>query len=88
MRLPPNHVPAWVDKARLCVETCASTDTVEEWVRRDILSAGQKRGGKLLWRWADVDKWLQQGGANGQEVADLDAEGMRAATRRLSRKAV
>jgi hypothetical protein len=49
LALPRGHVPAWVDKARLCAETCLSPDTVDAWVRLGLLPVGRKRGGKTMW---------------------------------------
>src|SRR5215469_9269797 len=62
MNLPPDHVPAWVDKARLCAETCMSSDTIDTLVKQGKLPPGDRIGGKFLWRWKTVEEWLANGG--------------------------
>jgi hypothetical protein len=87
MNLPPGHIPAWVDKARLCIEVSMHEDTVDALIREGKLPPGKKIRGKYLWRWADVDKWLDQGGPTPQNSPSADAERIRDATRRLSQRA-
>ena len=88
MNLPPDHVPAWVDKARLAAEICASQDTIDAWIKQGLLPAGERRGGKTLWRWKDVDLWLARGGPESSvshplgEAADRIREATRKAVRR------
>lgn len=88
MNLPPDHVPAWVDKARLAAEVCLSPDTVDNWVRIGLLPPGEKRGNKTLWRWKTVEAWLDRGGNPGQGSLDPDADAVMEATKAaLARRA-
>lgn len=88
MNLPPDHVPAWVDKARLAAEISASQDTVDAWIKQGLLPAGERRGGKTLWRWKEVDQWLVRGGPeSAQSRAPGDAaDRIRQATLRAIQK--
>jgi hypothetical protein len=74
---PPGLVPTWVDMARLCFETCLSERTVDDWVRQGLLPAGRLRGGKLMWRWSEVDEWIERGGPE-QSIEDGIRERTRA----------
>jgi predicted DNA-binding transcriptional regulator AlpA len=58
-------VPAWVDMNRLCREICCSSTTVDNWVAQGVLPPARKRGGKLMWKWSEVDDWLTNGPPNG-----------------------
>ena len=82
MTLPPDHVPAWVDKARLCVETCLHENTVDAWVRMGLLPPGRKRAGKLLWKWIEVEEYLERGGRDAESSLNPDADKVAAATQR------
>jgi hypothetical protein len=53
--------PAWVDMATLCRETCLSETTVKSWVQTGDLPEPVKRRGKLMWKWATVDAYLEHG---------------------------
>ena len=80
-------MPQWVDTARLCRETCLSESTVDAWVRQGLLPHPRKRGGKNMWRWAEVDDWLENGPPNAQPTQDNDRvvrmrEAMQDASRR------
>lgn len=68
----PSKVPEWVDRRRLMVEACLSDETVDAWVRQGLLPEPKKRGGKLMWRWATVDKWIENGGDPAQTPQDND----------------
>lgn len=80
-------VPEWVDMARLCFETCLSDTTVDAWVKLRRLPAPKKRGGKLMWRWREVDDWLENGSPDAQPTQDNDRiVAMEEAMRRASRR--
>jgi len=68
MTLP--YPPPWMDKATLCANICASDRTVDAWVEQGILPAPRKRGGKLMWRWAEVDERLTVGGSSSDDLAE------------------
>lgn len=67
----PDHIPPWQDMATLCGNICAGATTVDEWVAKGILPPPRKIGGKLMWKWAEVDEMLTAGGQS------LDAEAER-----------
>lgn len=79
--------PTWVDRQRLARELCACETTIDSWVRLRVLPEPKKRGGKLLWRWETVDRWIEQGGDPEHTPQDNDRvvameEAMRKASRR------
>ncbi len=77
-------IPAWVDMNRLCQETCTCPNTIDNWVAKGILPPGKKRGGKLMWKWAEVDRWLE----NGPPVTvDRQAEDIRNGARQAAAEA-
>ena len=75
-------IPAWVDKATLCRETCLSDRTVDAWVRQGLLPPPRTRGGKLMWRWTDVDAYLDRGGKDAPASPETQQEAIRVATER------
>lgn len=82
-------MPEWVDRQRLMVEACLSDETVDAWVRQGLLPEPKKRGGKLMWRWATVDDYLENGNPDEQPSQDNDRVvkmrgAMQAASRRKS----
>ena len=76
-RLP--YPPPWQDMPTLCVHICVSSTTVENWVAQGILPAPRKRGGKLMWKWSEVDAYLTNGRPDGSP--ESDAERIRRGTR-------
>jgi predicted DNA-binding transcriptional regulator AlpA len=78
----PNFVPPWQDIATLAAHICVSPATVDNWVRDGILPQPRKRGGKLMWKWAEVDEKLTLGEAGGEP--ETDAERIRNGTRRAA----
>lgn len=80
MTLP--YPPPWMDSATLAGHICVSATTVDNWVNQGILPPPRKRGGKLMWKWAEVDAYLTDGKpATGP---DAEAERIRDATRRAA----
>jgi predicted DNA-binding transcriptional regulator AlpA len=77
-RLP--YPPPWQDKATLCAHICVSDNTVDAWVAQGVLPPPVKRGGKLMWKWDQVDQWLTNGQVG--KSPDAEAERIRDATRR------
>lgn len=65
--------------ATLCAHICASPNTVDKWVSLGILPPPRKKGGKLMWRWAEVDAYLAREG-----TIDVEADRIRDATRRAA----
>ena len=61
MTKPLPYPPPWQDTVTLAQHICASPSTIENWVAAGILPPPRKRGGKLMWRWSEVDTWLSDG---------------------------
>lgn len=75
----PDFVPPWQDLATLAAHICVSENTVEAWASQGILPPPRKRGGKLMWKWLEVDEYLTSGGGRSP---DAEAERIENATRR------
>lgn len=75
-------IPPWQDKPTLCANISATDRTVDAWVDQGILPPPRKRGGKLMWKWSEVDAYL----TNGKPGASPDAKAdeIRNATRRAA----
>jgi hypothetical protein len=67
----------WVDTIHLAWHLCISPSTVDNWVAAGILPPPRKHGGKLMWKWSEVDDRLTT-----KHNDDIDATGMRDAVRR------
>lgn len=80
-------MPAYVDTARLCTELSISERTADAWVRQGILPAPRLLGGKRLWKWKEVERYVDDGGPNVPSSADSEAEGIRHATERMAQEA-
>lgn len=76
------HTPPWQDKTTLCANICASERTVDAWVMEGILPPPRKRGGKLMWKWSEVDDYLTNGKPG--QSPDAKADEIRNATRRAA----
>lgn len=76
-----DFIPPWQDLATLCAHICVSANTVETWVAQGILPPARKRGGKLMWKWSEVDDMLTNGAV---QSPDSRADEIRDATRRAS----
>jgi predicted DNA-binding transcriptional regulator AlpA len=74
------YPPPWQDMVTLCAHICASQSTVENWVKQGILPPPRKRGGKLMWKWSEVDQYLN--GEDADTGSDVEAERIRNGTRR------
>jgi predicted DNA-binding transcriptional regulator AlpA len=67
--------PPWLDTPTLCQHICCSPTTIETWVKQGILPPPRKRGGKLMWKWSEVDAYLTNGNPDGSP--DTEAERIR-----------
>lgn len=83
MTLP--YPPPWMDLTALCAHICATPNTVESWVAKGILPPPRKRGGKLMWKYSEVDRYLTDGAAGGSP--DKQAEEITDGTRRAAAEA-
>ncbi len=75
-------VPSYVDIARLCRELCICERTADAWVKQGILPAPRNKRGKRLWKWKDVELYLDGDQTTVAPSADSEAEQVRDATRR------
>ncbi len=69
-------VPAYVDIARLCQELCICERTVDAHVKQGLLPPHYKLGGKRLWKWSEVERYIRHG------PSETEADRIRNATRR------
>lgn len=65
-------IPPWQDTPTLCKNICATPNTVTAWVSERILPPPRKRGGKLMWKWSEVDEWLTVGPPQGTSDPQAD----------------
>lgn len=75
MRMTLSYPPPWQDTMTLARHICVSPSTIENWVAAGILPPPRKRGGKLMWKWSEVDAWLSEGnnGTVGEATEIRDA---------------
>jgi predicted site-specific integrase-resolvase len=77
----PDFIPPWMDQATLCAHICIGGTTVDTWVAQGILPPPRKRGGKLMWKWEEVDDYLTHG--TEARSPDAQADRIRNASRRI-----
>ena len=58
------YPPPWQDAVTLALHICTCCSTIDNWVAAGILPPPKKRGGKLMWEWAEVDTWMRDGPKN------------------------
>jgi predicted DNA-binding transcriptional regulator AlpA len=80
VRLP--YPPPWQDISTLCGHTCLSEATVDKWVKLGLLPPPRQRGGKRMWKWSEVNAYLENGGNDVPVSQGSDVEQVREATRR------
>jgi predicted DNA-binding transcriptional regulator AlpA len=73
--------PTYVDMRRLCEHLCITERTVDAHVRTGELPPPYRLGGKRLWKWSEVERYIRKG-ISDQPSADPEAERIRDATRR------
>lgn len=76
------YPPPWQDIATLCRHICVCQNTVDKWVADGTLPPPRKRGGKLMWKWEEVDEYLTNGGIG--KSPDAQADRIRDGTRRAA----
>ena len=74
------YPPPYQDIATLAAHLCVCESTIENWVKLGHLPPPRKIGGKRLWQWKEVEKYLAQTG-NGVTASLDDAERIRNATK-------
>ena len=62
MSKPLPYPPPWQDKETLAAHLCVSVWTIENWEEKGIIPPARKHGGKLMWKWSEVDEKLTLGG--------------------------
>jgi excisionase family DNA binding protein len=78
---PPGFIPPWQDAPTLCAHISVSERTLDAWVHQGLLPPPRPRGGKRLWKWTEVEAYLE-GRAEGVSASpDADAERIKNATR-------
>lgn len=53
------YPPPWQDAPTLCKHLCISDSTLDNWVRQAILPPARQRGGKRMWKWAEVERCME-----------------------------
>jgi predicted site-specific integrase-resolvase len=71
------YPPPWQDSVTLAEHLCISPSTVPEWVEQGIIPPPREVGGKVMWKWSEVDEKLTVGKAS----IDAEAERIRNGTR-------
>jgi hypothetical protein len=81
MTKPLPYPPPWQDKETLAAHLSVSSNTVENWAAQGILPPPRKRGGKIMWKWSEVDERLTLGDVAGSpdSLAERIRNGTRAA---------
>lgn len=73
--------PSYLDIRRLTNEISISESTVEAWVKQGLLPPPKNKGGKRLWKWTEVERYLDGSEGKGldQELEDIRNETKRQA---------
>jgi predicted DNA-binding transcriptional regulator AlpA len=83
MTLP--YPKPFMDITTLAEHTCLSESTIENHVRLGIFPAPRMQGGKRLWRWKTVEKFLAGEDDDVPISPDAQAEKITEATRKAVR---
>ena len=65
-----SHPPPWQDAPTLCANICIGPRTLDTWVAQGLLPPPRRIGGKRLWKWQDVERYLESDAAAPDAVAD------------------
>lgn len=71
MTLP--YPPPWMDISTLCEHVCLCENTVDAWVKAGALPPARLRRGKRMWKWSEVETYLEHGGPDVPLSPDADA---------------
>lgn len=75
-------IPPYQDISHLSANLCLSARTVEMWVKQGLLPPPKNKGGKRLWKWTEVEQYLDgpEGHGLNQEIEDIRNETKRQAS--------
>jgi predicted DNA-binding transcriptional regulator AlpA len=79
MSLP--YPPPFQDLRTLAEHLCTGESTIENWVKLGLFPRPRKIGGKRLWQWKEVERFLAATEDAVAAVPDAQAEAIRNATR-------
>jgi predicted DNA-binding transcriptional regulator AlpA len=79
MSLP--YPPPFQDLRTLAEHLCTGESTIENWVKLGLVPRPRKIGGKRLWQWKEVERFLAATEVAVAAVPDAQAEAIRNATR-------
>lgn len=65
------YPPPWQDAPTLCKHLCISDRTLDAWVRQGLLPAAREKGGKRMWKWSEVESFMEGDGGIVPEQANL-----------------
>jgi predicted site-specific integrase-resolvase len=57
------YPPPWQDAATLCSHLCISESTIDNWIRQGVLPPAKMRGGKRMWKWSEVERFMEGDGS-------------------------
>ncbi len=55
------YPPPWQDAATVCQHICVSEGTLDNWIKLKGFPPARLRGGKRMWKWSEVEAWLEGG---------------------------
>ena len=76
-----DRLPTYMDLRRLSFELSCGESTIENWLRLGQFPVPRKVGGKRLWAWKEVERFLD---ATDNLPSTYQGEGIREATKRVS----
>jgi predicted DNA-binding transcriptional regulator AlpA len=79
MSLP--YPPPFQDLRTLAEHLCTGESTIENWVKLGLFPPPRKIGGKRLWQWKAVERFLAAPEDAVAAIPDAQAEAIRNATR-------
>jgi predicted DNA-binding transcriptional regulator AlpA len=79
MSLP--YPPPFQDLRTLAEHLCTGESTIENWVKLGLFPRPRKIGGKRLWQWKEIERFLAATENAVTTVPDAQAEAIRNATR-------
>jgi predicted DNA-binding transcriptional regulator AlpA len=73
------YPPPWQHKETLAAHLSVSANTVVNWAAQGKLPPPRKIGGKVMWKWSEVDEKLTLGREGPDTLAERTPNGTRAA---------